>query len=69
MIDGYDLSDSLVRELVGRNHVPREDRDRTGKMIVTCVKCWQTWPCDVRVALREFREDQMSKTWDEISNE
>lgn len=54
-----DLSDPLVRAMVDRNHVPKEEwqtyeSGRTRLLAVRCEQCRQLWRCETRRALDEF---------------
>ena len=55
-----DLSDSMVRDMADRNHVPTETWGHSmnqGRLVlegVLCDMCGERWPCETRKELRRL---------------
>lgn len=54
-----DLGDKAIREMVDRNHHPRELRFIDGSLqAIQCEACHQDWPCPTIRELRARKKDQ-----------
>lgn len=70
-----DLSDKDVLDLLDRNHKPEEHVTIDGRRMnlsgeirvaetqVRCMKCHQPYPCPTRQAIKEYRVEELRKSW------